>query len=458
MVPSSQIVRAYDRARAVYLGVDRKLGQLNPEEILEVISRISENPGKEYQCRDQRDVTTLAELVGISGTVEHPVALQLGGNDPETLGMASLIGKAFGNYDSINLNCGCPSNAVGGRSGGAMLMKDPSHVARCLEAMNDSISSLAGAKESIVTVKHRLGVRDASTYDAASDRQKDDTESCKTCRTFVKTIALGGAVAKCHVHARIGLLGEFLLDEPETQTTSQRRQQLWVPGQKEPVTNEKFEKINHKREQERAKRWARQATIMNRDVPLLRPGVVYRLADEFPHLEFVTNGGIQTLSDVKKIVDDGLGTSVVGAMVGRAAINHPCAFASADALWEIRSAQGKTSLCRPTRGEVLHNFIAYCDREEEHLSSLDASPESIDILRRRLVAVPFHLFVGENGNDVFQRRVKKLTSRSMLIKASSILSGASLFLPAESLDKCVDDHVPWENIVGASFFLNGYSS
>jgi tRNA-dihydrouridine synthase A len=435
------------------LGIDREAAVSNPEEILEVISRISENPEKEHQYRDQGVATTLSELVGISGTVEHPVVLQLGGRDPETLGAASLIGKAFGNYDSINLNCGCPSNAVGGRSGGAALMKDPSLVARCVGAMNDSISAYNGARKCIVTVKHRLGVRDASTYDAVADRQKDDTESYETCRTFVETIALGGAVVKFHVHARLGLLGEFLPDEFESQSTPQRCQQLWVPGQKGSTINGKVEKIDHKREQERAKKRAREATIKNRDVPPLRPGVVHRLADEFPHVEFVTNGGIQTLSDVKQVVNEGRGSNFVGAMVGRAAINHPCAFASADALWEMRAVQEKSSLCRPTRVEVLRDFIAYCDREEERMSSLGASLESIDTLRRRLVAVPFHLFVGEDGNDAFQRRVKKLSSRTIPIKASSILSGASTFLPAHTLDKCVDDHVPWETIAGASPFL-----
>jgi tRNA-dihydrouridine synthase A len=395
----------------------------------------------------------LSELVGISGTVEHPVVLQLGGRDPATLGAASLIGKAFGNYDSINLNCGCPSIAVGARSGGAALMKDPSLVAKCVEAMNDSISAYTGTRRSIVTVKHRLGVKDASTYDAIADRQKDDIESYETCRTFVETVALGGAAVKFHVHARLGLLGEFRPDGPESQSTPQRCQQLWVPEQKGSATTVQVEKVDHKREQKRAQKRSRDATIKNRDVPPLRPGVIQRLADEFPHLEFVTNGGIQNLSEVKKIVDEGRGSNVVGAMVGRAAINHPCAFASADALWEMRSVQEKAPLCRPTRGEVLHNFIAYCDREEERMVSLGASPETIDILRRRLVAVPFHLFVGEDGSDAFQRRLKKLMSKTMLIKASTILLGASTFLPAHTLDKCVDDHVPWENIVGPFLLL-----
>jgi tRNA-dihydrouridine synthase len=177
------------------------------------------------------------------------------------------------------------------------------------------------------------------------------------------------------------------------------------------------------------------------------------LAQEFPHMEFVANGGIQTLSDVKEVVDEGLNGSApkaIGAMVGRAAINHPCAFAPADTLWEsgtaIRNTSDKETLKRPTRGEVLRNYIAYCDREEDRMDSLGASPDASEGLRRRLVAVPFHLFMGEDGNDSFQRQVKKLAFKTGLMKASSILAGAASFVPGETLDKCVDDHVPWEDI------------
>ena len=35
--------------------------------------------------------------------IEHPVGLQLGGSDPETLAEAAKIGESFG-YDEINLN------------------------------------------------------------------------------------------------------------------------------------------------------------------------------------------------------------------------------------------------------------------------------------------------------------------------------------------------------------------
>ena len=42
---------------------------------------------------------------------EHPVALQLGGSEPEDLAHAAKLGEQWG-YDEINLNCGCPSERV----------------------------------------------------------------------------------------------------------------------------------------------------------------------------------------------------------------------------------------------------------------------------------------------------------------------------------------------------------
>mgnify|MGYP000390852520 FL=1 len=39
---------------------------------------------------------------------EHPLALQVGGNDPGELAHSAKLAQAWG-YDEINLNCGCPS-------------------------------------------------------------------------------------------------------------------------------------------------------------------------------------------------------------------------------------------------------------------------------------------------------------------------------------------------------------
>ncbi|WHZ33662.1 tRNA dihydrouridine(20/20a) synthase DusA [Sagittula sp. MA-2] len=83
---------------------------------------------------------------------EHPVALQLGGSDPVELAEAARLGADAG-YDEINLNCGCPSDRVQSGTFGAVLMKDPDTVIRCVEAMQDAV-------DVEVTVKCRIGVDD----------------------------------------------------------------------------------------------------------------------------------------------------------------------------------------------------------------------------------------------------------------------------------------------------------
>jgi hypothetical protein len=95
----------------------------------------------------------------------------------------------------------------------------------------------------------------------------------------------------------------------------------------------------------------------------------------------------------------------------------------------------------------LEDFIRYCDEEEERIESYGASSATMETLRRRLVAVPFHLFVGEEGSDEFQRHLKKLREKCRSVKASSILAGSASFVPAESLNKCIHDFVPWEDLV-----------
>ena len=60
---------------------------------------------------------------------EHPVALQLGGSEPEQLAVAARAGEEVG-YDEINLNCGCPSDRVASGSFGACLMLEPDLVGR----------------------------------------------------------------------------------------------------------------------------------------------------------------------------------------------------------------------------------------------------------------------------------------------------------------------------------------
>ena len=92
---------------------------------------------------------------------EHPVALQLGGSDPQELAESARIGEQYG-YDEINLNCGCPSDRVQSGRFGACLMGEPALVARCVAAMRAAVGIP-------VTVKCRIGIDDRDSYEELHD-------------------------------------------------------------------------------------------------------------------------------------------------------------------------------------------------------------------------------------------------------------------------------------------------
>jgi tRNA-dihydrouridine synthase A len=114
---------------------------------------------------------------------EAPVALQLGGSEPDDLARSARLGEQWG-YDEINLNCGCPSERVQRGAFGACLMNEPQLVADCVKAMRDAVSVP-------VTVKHRIGV--------------DAVEHYEFVRDFVGTIADAGCSVFI-VHARNAIL------------------------------------------------------------------------------------------------------------------------------------------------------------------------------------------------------------------------------------------------------------
>jgi tRNA-dihydrouridine synthase A len=114
---------------------------------------------------------------------EHPLALQLGGSDPDVLAHGAKLGERWG-YDEINLNCGCPSERVQKGSYGACLMAEPALVAGCVKAMRDSASVP-------VTVKHRIGL--------------DHDENYGMVRDFVGTVSAAGCDVFI-VHARNAVL------------------------------------------------------------------------------------------------------------------------------------------------------------------------------------------------------------------------------------------------------------
>src|SRR3989442_2109228 len=111
-------------------------------------------------------ITTGAVLHGARARVmahdpaEHPVALQLGGCDPQQLAECARIGEEFG-YDEINLNVGCPSDRVQEGRFGACLMAEPALVGECIAAMKVKVKVP-------VSVKCRIGIdeQDPEALDA----------------------------------------------------------------------------------------------------------------------------------------------------------------------------------------------------------------------------------------------------------------------------------------------------
>jgi len=89
--------------------------------------------------------------------VERPLALQLGGDDPQLLAECASLAEEQG-YDEVNLNIGCPSDRVQQGSFGACLMAEPERVAQAVRAMRRAVNLP-------VTVKHRIGIDHLDRYE-----------------------------------------------------------------------------------------------------------------------------------------------------------------------------------------------------------------------------------------------------------------------------------------------------
>jgi len=110
---------------------------------------------------------------------EHPLALQLGGSEPDALARCARLAARWG-YDEVNLNIGCPSERVQKGAFGACLMAEPQLVAACVRALREAATLP-------VSVKHRTGI--------------DRVESYAFLRDFVGPVAEAGCSVFI-VHAR----------------------------------------------------------------------------------------------------------------------------------------------------------------------------------------------------------------------------------------------------------------
>ncbi|MBX2846871.1 MAG: tRNA dihydrouridine(20/20a) synthase DusA [Acidiferrobacterales bacterium] len=231
-------------------------------------------------------ITTGALLFGDTAkfldfdSAEHPVALQLGGSEPDAMTQCAELAQKWG-YDEVNINVGCPSDRVQSGRFGACLMQSPDLVAQ-------NVKQMQAAVDIPVTIKSRIGVDD------------------QVPREALWALVEAGADAGCAVflvHARMA----------------------WLKG------------LSPKD---------------NRTIPPLDYELVYQLKQDFPELEIIINGGINTLEECQQHL-----SQVDGVMMGREAYSNPYLLSRVDAELCDDDAPIKT------RDEVLKAYIDYAEQQ-----------------------------------------------------------------------------------------------
>lgn len=145
----------------------------------------------------------------------------------------------------------------------------------------------------------------------------------------------------------------------------------------------------------------------NRKLPPLRYDTVYRLKHDFPDLEIVINGGIETLEDAvmhRRQVD--------GAMLGRVVCRDPYLLARADELLFGNSRKP------PDRMDVLGRYVEYAATQLQEGVSLHQ-------ITRHVLG----LFLGQTGARAFRRHLSECAARrnaglEVLDEAARLLQAA----------------------------------
>ena len=228
---------------------------------------------------------------------EHPLALQLGGNDPRALGEAAELASTYGHYEQINLNSGCPSGKAKKAGFGAELMLDPLLVRQIVHEMVRRTT--CGA----ITVKCRLGVVPGrSSWEELCD--------------YVHAVRDGGA-RHIVVHARTCMLHGL--------SPAQNRS---VPPLRHDVVHDLVGAFP--------------------DMTFTLNGGVKTFAEAKQHLGWATEAS------------EGSARPVHGVMVGREAYHNPWLFAAADADF-FSSRTATTTAMPRTRREVLERYLVYAE-------------------------------------------------------------------------------------------------
>lgn len=212
----------------------------------------------------------------------------------------------------------------------------------------DCVSAMMEAVSIPVTVKHRIGIDHQDEYEDLT--RFVDAVAAAGCRTFI-------------VHAR----------------------KAWLQG------------LSPKE---------------NREIPPLNYPRVYQLKKDFPELEIVINGGIDSLDAARDHCEQ-----VDGVMLGREVYHNPYILAQVDGLFFGDEGE------RPSREQVLRDYADYCARQIDQ--GVDLQHMSKHVLG---------LFFGQQSGKKFRRFLseevpRNKRNRDLLLRALEHIS-ADLPSPA----------------------------
>jgi tRNA-dihydrouridine synthase A len=198
----------------------------------------------------------------------------------------------------------------------------------CLMAEPETVAAcIAAMKEATtlpVTVKNRIGIDDLDSYDHL--------------KHFIKTVR-GAGCETFIIHAR----------------------KAWLTG------------LSPKE---------------NRTIPPLQYELVYRLKEEFPELEIIINGGIQTVEEIDEHLKH-----VDGVMIGREAYQNPYFLAEIDKRYYGMSDDA------PERKDVIENILPYVDREMKKGVPLKSiTRHMLGLFQGRPGAKAWRRYISENAH------------------------------------------------------------
>ncbi|MBS4539329.1 tRNA dihydrouridine(20/20a) synthase DusA [Clostridium sp. D2Q-11] len=285
---------------------------------------------------------------------ERPLALQIAGCDAKNIGKAVKIAEGW-DYDEINLNVGCPSDRVSGNEMGASLMAYP-------ELVRDMVKVMKENTDKPITVKHRIGIDGNGVLPDNFGRKLLDKYEDLT--KFVDIVE-EAKVDRFTVHARIAILAGLSPKE-------------------------------------------------NREIPPIRYADVYKLKNDFPHLNIEINGGIKTTKEIKEHLN-----YVDGVMIGRAAYDTPFILSEVDKFFD----DGEIN--NISRREVIEGLIQY-------LSNLDDNTREYNVLKHAM-----GLFYGVRGSKNWRQLITPPWDKEK--NAVDVLREALEILPQDVLNMRVQE-------------------